>query len=81
MQVKLLDYLSATYTKDIDYVTYENDLVKHISFNKELPKLTEEKTTDEIFESLNELVGLAKVKKVFYELVDVIKLKEKPEII
>ena len=77
MQVKLLDYLSATYTKDIDYVTYENDLIKHISFNKELPKLMEEKTTDEIFASLNELVGLAKVKKVFYELVDVIKLKEK----
>lgn len=77
MQVKLLDYLGSTYNKDIDYVTYENDLVKHISFNKALPKLTEEKTTDEIFASLNELVGLDKVKKVFYELVDVIKLKEK----
>ena len=30
-----------------------------------------------IFADLNELVGLEKVKKVFYELVDVIKLKEK----
>ena len=77
MQVALLDYLTKTYTKDTDYVTYENDLIKHISFNKELPTIKEEKTTDEIFASLNELVGLSKVKKVFYELVDVIKLKEK----
>ena len=77
MKVKLLDYLSTTYSKNSDYVTYENDLVKYLSFNKELPKIKEEKTTDEIFASLNELVGLEKVKKVFYELVDVIKLKEK----
>ena len=77
MKVKLLDYLTATYNKDLDYVTYENDLIKHISFNKELPKLKEEKTLDEVFASLNELVGLEKVKKVLYELVDVITLKEK----
>lgn len=77
MKVKLLDYLSSTYTKDSDYVTYENDLVKHISFNKELPKIKEEKSIDEVFASLNELVGLKKVKQVLYELVDVIKLKEK----
>ena len=32
---------------------------------------------EEIFASLNELVGLSKVKKVLYDLVDVIKLKEK----
>ena len=77
IKIKLLDYLTNTYNNNIDYVTYENDLVKYISFNKELPTLKEEKTTDEIFASLNELVGLAKVKKVFNELVDVIKLKEK----
>ena len=77
MKVKLLDYLTITYNKDLDYVAYENDLVKHISFNKELPILKEEKTIDEIFASLNELVGLEKVKKVLYELVDVITLKEK----
>ena len=32
---------------------------------------------DEVFKELNELVGLNKVKKVLYELVDVINLKEK----
>lgn len=77
MQIDLLDYLTSTYTPDTDYVTYENDLIKYISFHKELPHIKEEKTTDEIFASLNELVGLTKVKKVFYELVDVITLKEK----
>ena len=77
MKVKLLDYLTATYNKDMDYVTYENDLIKHISFNKDLPELKKEKTIDEVFASLNELVGLEKVKKVLYELVDVITLKEK----
>ena len=77
MQVKLLDYLTSTYTVDVDYVTYENDLIKYISFNKELPVLKEEKTMEEIFASLDELVGLEKVKKVFHELVDVITLKEK----
>ena len=77
LKVGLLDYISATYNKDIDFVSYEQSLVKYISFNKELPRLQEEKSMDEVFSSLNELVGLEKVKKVLYELVDVIKLKEK----
>ena len=50
---------------------------KYISFNKEIPVLEEEKSLDEIFASLNELVGLGKVKKVLHELVDVMTLKEK----
>ena len=73
----LLDYLTNTYNKDIDYVHYENDLLKYISFNKSIPALKAEKNIDEVFKDLNELVGLNKVKKVLYELVDVIKLKEK----
>ena len=77
MQVELLDYLGNTYTNDIDYVTYQNDIIKYISFNKELPKLQKEKTTEEVFVELNELVGLEKVKKVLYELVDMITLKKK----
>ena len=43
MQVKLLDYLTNTYENDIDYVTYENDIIKSLSFNKELSKLKKEK--------------------------------------
>lgn len=76
-KVKILDYITATYKKDIDYVEYKNDLIKYISFNKSLPKIEEEKTIDEVFKDLNELVGLEKVKKVLHELVDVISLKEK----
>ena len=52
-------------------------LVNRISFNKEIPKKEEPKSLEEIFKELNELVGLSKVKKVLYELVDMIKLKEK----
>ena len=77
LKVNLLDYISANYNKDMDFVRFENNLVKYISFNKEIPHLKEEKNMDEVFSSLNELVGLEKVKKVLYELVDVIKLKEK----
>ena len=76
-KVELLDYISLTYNKDVDYVDYKNDLIKYISFNKEIPVLEKQKSIEEVFASLNELVGLDKVKKVLYELVDVISLKEK----
>ena len=72
----LLDYITKTYKQD-DYIEYRNNLIKYISFNKEIPKLEEKKTLEEIFKDLNELVGLEKVKKVLYDLVDVINLKEK----
>ena len=76
-KIKILDYITATYSKDIDYVEYKNDLIKYISFNKSLPEIEKQKTIDEVFADLNELVGLEKVKKVLHELVDVISLKEK----
>ena len=76
LKPELLDYITNTYKND-DYVEYRNNLIKYISFNKEIPKLEEKKTLDEIFKDLNELVGLEKVKKVLYDLVDVINLKEK----
>lgn len=77
LSVGLLDYIGKTYHMDEDYVKYQDDLVKYISFHKELPKLEENKSMDEIFSELNELVGLEKVKKVLHELVDVMTLKEK----
>ncbi len=76
-KISLLDYISSTYNKDVDYVSYKNDLIKYISFNKDIPTLKKDKSIEEVFSALNELVGLNKVKKVLYELVDVIKLKEK----
>ena len=77
LKIELLDYITLTYTKDIDYVSYKNDLIKYISFNKSIPVIKKDKSIEEVFRELNELVGLTKVKKVLYELVDVIKLKEK----
>ena len=76
MKPNLLDYITKTYKND-DYVEYRNNLIRYISFNKELPKIEEKKTLEEIFKDLNDLVGLEKVKKVLYDLVDVINLKEK----
>ena len=76
-QVSLLDYLSKTYNKNTDYITYKNELIKYISFNKDIPTLERNKTEEEIFAELNELVGLKKVKQILHELVDMISLKEK----
>ena len=76
-KVKVLDYIEKTYKPGIDYKKYIKDLVNYISFHKELPKIEEKKTLDEIFSELNELVGLNDIKKVLHELVDVLTLKEK----
>ena len=77
LKPELLDYITKTYINIEDYVEYRNNLIKYISFNKKLPIIEEKKTLEEIFKDLNELVGLKKVKKVLYDLVDVINLKEK----
>lgn len=77
LKVNMLDYIEKTYKEGIDYKNYVKDLVNYISFNKELPTIEERKTLDEIFKELNELVGLKDIKKVIYDLVDVINLKEK----
>ena len=77
-KLKLLDYITNTFNKrDIDYLTYRNNLCETISFNKEIPPLELTKTIDEVFVELNELVGLEKVKKVLHDLVDLITLKNK----
>ena len=76
-KIQVLDYIEKTYKIGIDYENYIKDLVNYISFNKELPAIEEKKSLDEIFKELNELVGLNDIKKILYELVDVIKLKEK----
>ena len=76
-KIALLDYINETYNEEVDYTEYTKKLIKEISFNKEIPKVEVQKSIDEIFKELNELVGLTKVKKVLYDLVDVINLKEK----
>ncbi len=80
LKIKLLDYITATYDKsDLDAETYKNNLINYVLLNEDVPKIKEEKTIEEIFESLNELVGLSKVKKTLYDLVDLMKLKEKSD--
>lgn len=80
MEVKLLDYITATYDKsDLDSETYRDNLINYILLNNDLPVIKEEKTTEEIFSDLNDLVGLEKVKKTLYDLVDLMKLKEKTD--
>ena len=76
-KVKILEYVENTYKKGIDYKKYISDLVNYVSFHKDLPQVEISKSLDEIFQELNELVGLKDIKKVLYELVDVLSLKEK----
>ncbi len=78
IQIKLLDYISNTLPKtESNYPDYRDSLVQKISFNKQVPDYEQNKTIDEIFEELDSLVGLQKVKKMLRELVDLISLKEK----
>ncbi|MBQ9279985.1 MAG: AAA family ATPase [Clostridia bacterium] len=78
MKVSLLDYISNTYSKtSLDFPAYRDNLYNSIVFNKEIPKYHADKSLEEIFADLNELVGLQKVKKVLNDLVDLIELKNK----
>ena len=80
IRINLLDYITKTFsTTRLDYPTYRDNLCREIMFNHKLPDLEVNKTLDEIFQELNELVGLEKVKKTLHELVDLISLKEKAE--
>ena len=78
--IKILDYISETYPKtEFDYPTYRDTLCRELLFNKEIPKLETEKSIDEIFAELNELVGLEKIKKTLHELVDYMQLMKKSD--
>ncbi len=78
MRVKLLDYIANTYPKtSLDFPSYRDNLYTSISFHKEVPSYAQDKTLEEIFAELDELVGLQKVKKVLNDLVDLIELKKK----
>ena len=78
MQIQLLDYISNTLPKnELSYPDYRDNLVQKICFEKQIPKYEQDKSIDEIFEELDSLVGLQKVKKMLRELVDLINLKKK----
>lgn len=83
--VKLLDYITDTYPKTaFSFSEYRDKLCSKILFHKkdklsveDIPELEKEKTMDEIFEELNSLVGLSKVKKTLQDLVSLMELKSK----
>ena len=78
MQIDLLDYISNTYEKsDLNFVEYRDKLLKAITFNKEIPKFEKDKSIDEVFQELDELVGLKKVKQALRDLVSLKELKNK----
>ena len=77
-KVKLLDYITKNYNENtLPYPEYRDKLCEKILFTKELPEVAKEKTMGEIFEELNALVGLDKVKNMLHDLVDLIELKNK----
>ena len=80
MRIKLLDYISITYpNSNLPFPNYRDELCEKLIFNKEVPEYEKDKTLDEIFAELNELVGLKKVKTMLKELVSLIELKKKTE--
>ena len=77
-KIKLLDYIGITYPKtSLSFSKYRDGLTDKILFEKMIPEYEKDKTMDEIFEELNNLVGLEKVKKMLKELVSLIELKNK----
>ena len=85
VSVALLDYIAATYPKTtLSYPEYRDKLCGKILFNKkgsitkeDIPEYEKEKSMDEIFEELNSLVGLTKVKQTLQDLVSLIELRNK----
>ena len=79
-KVKLLDYITDSYKEITDYISYRDNLVSYLAFNKSVPSVREVKTIDEVFADLDSLVGLYDVKKVLRDLVNVISLKDKSDL-
>ena len=78
--LEILDYITKTYEKSrMDYPSYRDALCREIEFHHRVPLLKSEKSLDEIFEELNELVGLKKIKKTLHELVDYMTLSSKTD--
>lgn len=82
---KLLDYISVTYPKtNLQYTDYKNKLYEQIVFNKngkisekDIPEYEKDKSIEETFAELNDLVGLENVKQTLKDLVSLIELKNK----
>ena len=85
-EIKLLDYINETYPKTtLSSPEYISSTIERIMFNKTeeiigdntIPEFEKNKSIDEIFKDLNDLVGLDNVKKMLKDLVDLIEFKKK----
>ncbi len=85
-EVGLLDYIVSTYPKTVlTYPEYRDSIYEKILFNATsekitkdtLPKYEKEKSIDEIFAELNDLVGLKNVKDMLNDLVSLMQFKQK----
>ena len=87
IKLKILDYISVTYPNtELSFPEYRDKLSNTILFSKkekieetDIPKYEKEKTIEEVFAELNELVGLKKVKNVLNDLVNLMELRTKTE--
>lgn len=84
--VKLLDYITETFHKSpLTAPEYTNSIIEKILFNQtsttidasSIPEFEKNKTIDEIFEDLNNLIGLDNVKQMLKDLVSLMKFKSK----
>lgn len=83
----LLKYINATYSKrNVSYAEYISATYERICFNKGnnniltenlIPEYEKEKSIEDIFAELNELVGLQNVKQMLTDLTDLIEFKTK----
>ena len=85
-EISLLDYIIATYPKtSMTYPEYRDSIYEKILFNKleekitksTIPSYEKDKSIDEIFAELNELVGLKNVKDMLNDLVSLMQFKQK----
>ena len=87
-RVELLEYINSTFNKSsVSFKEYSDGLYERIIFNsnkdrieaKDIPEYDKNKSTEEIFEELNELVGLENVKEALVDLANLIEFKTKTE--
>ena len=79
-KISLLEYVSKVYPKtDLSFARFRDGLTEKILFSKVVPEYEKDKSMEEIFEELNSLVGLEKVKKMLKELVSLVELKNKAQ--
>lgn len=78
MKEQIKEYVSNTYpNNELSFPEYRKSVCKEIAFHKGVPSYEKERTLEEIFTEIDELVGLDKAKKTLNSIVDLSALKGK----